>query len=385
MEGKIQEEARLTRYLLGELSEPEREQLEEVYFADDGAFEQMLIAEEELIDAYARGELSAEERRRFEGLFLASPRGRERVQFAHSLADAVSDAMPVKAVTETTRSSQPSLFAALYARSATLRYALVATALAAVIGIPWLLIERARMRDELRQLRDERAALREGAQELERRVAAEQTRNEELLVQLEGERARLTQGGQHRDETASQERPPRDDHRPRGRLRENKAVIARRSPHQPRVPAPAVTNTTDATHSSAARQIMERLPLEGRNVVGLLGSVSFDLTPGLVRGGGANTLPVPDKATYILLQLNLETDSSHENYRAAIETVDGRQVWSADSVKLRRPADAGISIELPAVPARDLPPGDYVLLLTGKRSDGNFEGAADYSFRVIRK
>lgn len=384
MESKTQEEAELIRYLLGEVSERERAQLEEVYFADDETFEQVLIAEEDLIDAYARGELSAEERTRFEKLLLASPRGRERVQFACVLVDAVSGARLAEAAPAATRSSQPSLFAALRARSTTLRFALVAAALAAVIGIPWLLVERERMRDELRQLRDEHSALREGTQELEQRVAAELTRNEELHEQLESARARPMQSRGQGAETASQERPPRGD-QPRGRIRRNNAVIARRSPDQPRVPATAVTNTPDATLSSAARHIMERLPSDGRTVTGLLGSVSFDLTPGLVRGGGANTLAVPDKTTFILLQLNLEAASSHENYRAVIETVDGHEVWRADSVKPRRPADAGESIELPAVPALDLPPGDYVLLLSGKRPGGSLEGVADYSFRVVRK
>jgi anti-sigma factor RsiW len=375
---KTQEEARLTRYLLGELSEGERERLEESYFTDDGAFEQILIAEEELIDAYARGELSAKERQRFEGLFLASPRGRERVKFARSLADAASSARPAEAMPETLRSSPPSLFAALYERSVSLRYALLAAALAAVIVIPWLVFERAGIRNELRQLRDERAALREEAQELERRVASEQTRSKELLAQLESERAQSTQDRQQGEEIVSQQRPPQNN-QPRGQVGKNNAVVARRSPGQPR--PPAETNNAEAARSSD----MERLPPEGRTVAGLRRSVSFDLTPGLVRGGGANALAVPARATFILLQLNLETDSAHENYRAVIETVEGRPVWRADSIKPRLQANARGPIELPAVPARNLSPGNYVLLLTGELSDGNFEGVADYSFKIVRK
>jgi hypothetical protein len=383
--GKTQEEIRLTRYLLGEMSERERERLEETYFADDGIFEQILIAEEELIDAYARDELSAEERKRFEELFRSSPRGRARVQFAHSLASAVSDARPVEVVPEIVRPPRPSFFAALQARHAALRFALAAAVLAVIVGVPWLLVERARMRNDLRQSRDESAALRERVQGLERSVASEQTRSEELRTQLEGERAQPTQSGQQRDETASQkERPLRDDRQPPVRVRENKAITARRSPGQPRVPAPELKNGADATLSSALRRTMERLPANDRTVVALVGSVSFDLTPGLVRGGGAKTLAVPDKATFILFQLNLEADSAHENYRAVIENADGRQVWHADSVKPRRAARAKGAIELPAVPAKDLPSGDYILLLKGKQLDGSFEDVADYSFRIVR-
>ena len=88
--GKTQAEARLTRYLLGAGSPRERERLEAEYFADQDAFENMLSAEDDLIDAYARGDLSAEERRQFEDRFLSSAQGRERVQFARTLAGAVA-------------------------------------------------------------------------------------------------------------------------------------------------------------------------------------------------------------------------------------------------------------------------------------------------------
>jgi anti-sigma factor RsiW len=80
LESKTQEDERLARYILGELSEHERERLEAEYFEDDDAFEQMLMAEEELTDAYVRGELSAEERAQFEKSYLSSPRGCERVR-----------------------------------------------------------------------------------------------------------------------------------------------------------------------------------------------------------------------------------------------------------------------------------------------------------------
>ncbi|HYG81906.1 MAG TPA: hypothetical protein VD861_16020, partial [Pyrinomonadaceae bacterium] len=269
---------------------------------------------------------------------------------------------------------------ALWTRRPALRLAFAASVLIAAAGFLWLFIERARMRDELRLLRDERAALLQGAQELERRVAAEQKRSEDLLTQLESHRTGPGQTGQQKDETAPRELPPRNESGPG----ENKTVVARRSPRRPR--APDLTNTTNATTvPPETARLVARLPPEGRNAAGIAGSVSYDLKPGLVRGGGANTLTVPDKATFVLLQLNLDTDSSHENYRAVIETAEGSQVWRADSVKPRRTADAGTVIELPAVPARELPPNDYVLLLSGKNPDGNFEGVADYSFKVVRK
>jgi hypothetical protein len=42
-------------------------------------------------------------------------------------------------------------------------------------------------------------------------------------------------------------------------------------------------------------------------------------------------------------------------------------------------------VSLPSIPVTALPPGDYVLLLSGKQADGSFEPVANYSFRISRK
>jgi hypothetical protein len=317
---------------LGGLPEREREQLEAEYFENDDAFEQMLIAEEELTDAYVRGELSTEERARFEARYLSSSQGRERVQFARALAGAVSAARSAETtvepvVTEVAGTSGRSFFNSLRASAAAWRFAFAAAAVVVVVGLTWLLVERARMHDELRQLRGERAALVEKAQDLERRVTAEQARSNELLTQLEGDRPRPTPEAVP---TPEQVRPPPE--------------IVRES----------------------------RRPF-----------IAFSLTPGLVRSGGGRTLNVPPGESLIKLRLKIESDGpTYTSYRAVIETAEGREVWRADSITA--PTAAG-TLNLPAIHGKDLPPGDYVLLLSGKRPDGGFEGVADYSFKVVRK
>lgn len=327
----LKEEERLTRYILGGLSDRERELVEAEFFENDDAFEQMLIAEEELTDAYVRGGLSAEDRARFEKGYLSSARGCERVQFARTLARAVSGARvgaapPVPVAAD---ADERSILSAVRAFGAAWRVAFAVAALVVVAGFAWLLVERSRMRDELAQLRSERAVLDERAQESERRAAAEQARADELLAQLEGGRALPTPEG----DAGRQERP---------------------APDKPVGPAPRPS------------------------------VLSFVLTPGLVRGGGARTLAVPDAASSVALRLNVEA-GTFQTYRAVIETADQRQVWRADALKPRRANGAGASINLPSIPARILPPGDYVLLLSGVRPDGGVEGVADYSFRVVKR
>jgi hypothetical protein len=75
----------IDRYLLGELSDEERDRLEGDYFADPVLLEELHAARDEMIDAYLRGELPPGRSERFERYFMASPRRRERVEFAKAL------------------------------------------------------------------------------------------------------------------------------------------------------------------------------------------------------------------------------------------------------------------------------------------------------------
>jgi anti-sigma factor RsiW len=79
---------RLEDYLLGRLSDAEAEQFDELSIADEEFAWQLRAAENDLVDAYVRDNLPAETRARFESFYLASPRRRERVELARSLAKA---------------------------------------------------------------------------------------------------------------------------------------------------------------------------------------------------------------------------------------------------------------------------------------------------------
>jgi len=83
-EFKANDEAVLRRYLLGELSEAERESVEERLFANDQYSEHLSLVEDDLIDSYVRRELHGDELAHFESHFLSSPRCLERVSFAQA-------------------------------------------------------------------------------------------------------------------------------------------------------------------------------------------------------------------------------------------------------------------------------------------------------------
>ncbi len=314
MASETQAETRRFQHLLGLSSEAERERLESEFFDDDDAFQEMLTAEDDLIDAYARGELSAKERKQFEKRFLTSAPGRERVQFARALAGP-------RAEQEVGASTWwPGFFSSFAGNSAFVRAAAVMAVLVVAVGFSWLLFERSRMNNELRELRAERVRLTEESAELRRIAAAERARSAELTAQV-----------------------------------------------------PALPTKPEAQ------------PIQEPKTTDQFVSIAFALSPGSVRGGGGKILSVPQKTRSIVLRLSFERPSSHQEYRAAIETPDGSPIWRNDSFGSRPKVTELTGINLPSIPSSALPPGDYVLLLSGKRSDGNFEPLANYSFRISRK
>lgn len=70
----------IRRFLLGELSEEERQRVEELCMVDGGYRESVLTVEGELIEDYLEGSLSEHEGRRFAEQFLSSPAHRRKVQ-----------------------------------------------------------------------------------------------------------------------------------------------------------------------------------------------------------------------------------------------------------------------------------------------------------------
>lgn len=124
---------------------------------------------------------------------------------------------------------------------------------------------------------------------------------------------------------------------------------------------------------------------KSEQITQLPGFVSFPLTPGQVRGGAANTLTVPEGAAFIMFLLDLDAGPSHDSYRAVIQTADERQIWSEELAVPPGGAASQGTLALPPVPAKLLPPGDYVLLLKGRGPGGKWDDADSYSFKVVRK
>lgn len=80
-----QSQNRIRRYLLGELSDGDRETIEQEILINEDLFEEILIVEEELADEYVAGTLNQDEHADFERHFLATSERQQKVRFAQAL------------------------------------------------------------------------------------------------------------------------------------------------------------------------------------------------------------------------------------------------------------------------------------------------------------
>ena len=85
MERDSEERTLIRRYLLGETTEVETEDVEKKMMSDDGFFNMILSQEEELVEQYAQGHMTAEIKERFEQSFLSNPDGQDEVAITKEL------------------------------------------------------------------------------------------------------------------------------------------------------------------------------------------------------------------------------------------------------------------------------------------------------------
>ena len=183
----------MTRYLLGELSESERADLERRYFADSTFFERLSQCESDLMDDYARGRLSPETRERFEKAYLADPERRARLRFSEALVAKLDREVSPGLIPQEaeTTSWWQKLFVPFIGGQRALAFSF-AVLLLMVLGSAWLLLRTSRLRNELAQTRATEAAREQHEHELQQQLIDEQARNQQLIAELDRERAQPT-------------------------------------------------------------------------------------------------------------------------------------------------------------------------------------------------
>lgn len=311
----------IQRYLLGELPESERVALEQAYFNDPRLFDHLVQTENELVDKYARGQLPPATRARFEEYYLGHTNRRERAKFAEALAAKLWPTDEVAAAAPA--AAEPwwgRLLLSMRSPKLAWGFSLAVILLMAAVGV-WSLIETRRLRQELATTEAERATQEQRERELQQQVTDERVRTEKLSEELE-------------------------------RLRGREQIT---------VPSPTLPTKAAPTLASL--------------VLTVGGIRSADSAPPAV-------LIIPAEAQRVLLQLNLR-ESNYSNYRAALNSASGAQVF-AWSRLTPRTTKSGQTLALD-MPARRLSTGDYILTLRGVSKTGELEDVSKSLFRVERK
>ncbi len=321
-------EHHLVRYLLGQLTESERQEIESRFIGDEEYFQQLLLAEDELRCAYAQGSLPDAERSEFERRFLIFPDERRRVDLAAAMIHELSGVKTASAPQADTIPRDEKTWwerglATFGFNRPVMRFALATAAVVLLIASVWLTFEASRLRGQISELQARQTAR---DQEFERQSDKERANLELLKKELEEER-------------------------------DSRAVLE--------------------------KELAQSAQLPGANEVRPT-IVSLLLGAGLVRGGGEKkTLTVPKGPVQIRLLLNIEETGVQQRYRAVILDPDGRQVWSGKILSPTRAREAQFLVL--RIPAQVLPENDYQLRLSSLTPSGELERVGDYYFTVLKK
>src|SRR5262245_10019431 len=194
-------EQKIINYLLGQLSEPERAELEQSYFADARVFDRLDQIETDLMDDYARGRLSEQMSKRFEQVYRSNPDRRARLKFSEALMAKldVEQAASLRSGTvkprADTSSSDQAIWSLLTNRHRTFALTLSLALLILLAGSTWLFVRTTRLQDQLNQTRDAQATGEQHERELRQQLIDEQARNLQLTTDLERAEAASKAGG----------------------------------------------------------------------------------------------------------------------------------------------------------------------------------------------
>jgi hypothetical protein len=326
--GREPDESMLIRYLVGQVSEEDADQLDELSVTSEAFAVRLRAVEHDLVDAYVNGELTGDTLEGFKARYLRTPDGLAEVEFAQALrgyrpalagaADAAVRTGPHTEVRAKTGSSSWPAWG----------LAAAAVLLAALASL--LLIDDVRLRRDISGVRDTHASLEQRARQLQ----------DELNQQQAAARA------------AEQE------------LTRAREALASAPPDRPNPDRPTPDRPGD----------------EPRALATVLALVLSPAT----RGGGQIpqfTVPANAGAGTVVLRLPLAAvDFPH--YEAALKDANGdRVLWRSGRLTAPSPRDRSM---LPvSVPTNLLTPRAYTLELTGIRGAASAEPLDSYPFRVI--
>lgn len=198
-------ENEIKRYLFAEVSEDERETIEEQFFVNDDLFYEIVDLENQLIDRYSQGKLEGEDLKRFESSLEKLPERRQKVANAVALQTFIAEERPVEeSLAEAAGQSVWQKLAEFFTvRTPAFSYTVTGLLVLFTFSSVFLYIDNRRQANQLARLQEQQAngdLLRERQNELESELssAREQFETEretsgELTSELIDRRQRIEQ------------------------------------------------------------------------------------------------------------------------------------------------------------------------------------------------
>ena len=322
---------RLRHFLLGDVSDAEREAIERQCLAEHSLiFDQLVVIEDELRFDYLQGRLTPADYARFERRYLSDQEGRDKLAFAQAMMLA-ADGTPI--VTAPPPPAKPSR-----------AYIMAISALA--LAVTGLAVTTWREYSDSSQLKQELAKAQSGVSQVSTDLAAAQAESARSTASLATVQAAALAA---KDELA----------REQAQLQQLQQELETTKKAATAVHAPTPTPTP--TPEPAPGTIS-----------------SLTLKPGLI-SSGQELAKTDANAIQKGLQLSLTLPGgagAYPMYAAALLSADGRPVWTA--AHLTR---AGKAVPF-TIPTGHLKRADYQVLLRGILNDGRAEDLAGYAFRV---
>jgi hypothetical protein len=182
----------VVRYLMGDLPAEEAERLDEMSVANDDFAWRLRGIENDLVDSYVRSELTGKTLQQFKSFYMASARRREKVEFAEGLR---RFQLAKTTANELSRAGAP-LWGAFSSSWIALRLAMSAAALVILFVAGYLLVENARLRREINDIRVQQSSLEQRRLQLERELNEQRSANSEWQKKSETVRSAAPDIGQ---------------------------------------------------------------------------------------------------------------------------------------------------------------------------------------------
>ena len=354
MQAETIDERTLRKYLLGDLSPQECEEIEGWLMSDDEAYDLLVAAEDDLIDDSLRSKLNRVDRHKFNARFLVAPERREKLDFGRSFNQYIDGLRPGP-------SKKQSYFwgtlTGYFNRTPALGYAFYTLLALMTVGGTWSTFKLVDLQRELRFTNAQIANL-----------------STQRAAELQEQSAQFVDLSKERDVYRFQ----LNDSRSSSKKLEAQIRTLERTISSLKTSSEPVSIPVDLTRSIPPPESPTQM------------LATYNLFPGISRSAGTvamartsssiPTIGIFANSRLVQFFLRLFIDA-YDTYRAALVGSAGDEVWSSGRLVTTMVESNKVLVVL--VPAKAFSSGNYSFRLTGSSSSQPLENITSYYFRVV--